>query len=134
MRFLADTSVIVDEQRRGHPPRVFLDEIAARGDLWTCDVVELELVRGARNPRHMTSLRQSLGLLPRAPIDEGAWQRAFEVYEGLARMKGGRHRGVPQTDLLVAAAAEAHELSLLHDDDHFDLIAEVTGQEMVRLP
>jgi predicted nucleic acid-binding protein len=36
--------------------------------------------------------------------------------------------------LLVAAAAEAHDLAVLHDDAHFDLIAEVTGQEMLRLP
>jgi len=69
-----------------------------------------------------------------APIDEQVWRRAEEVYDGLARLKGGRHRGVQPTDALVAAAAEAHDLAVLHDDGHFDLIAEVTGQEMVRLP
>jgi predicted nucleic acid-binding protein len=57
-----------------------------------------------------------------------------DVYAGLARLRGGRHRGVEPADVLVAAAAEAQDLVVLHDDAHFDLIAEVTGQEMLRLP
>jgi predicted nucleic acid-binding protein len=52
----------------------------------------------------------------------------------LGRLKGGRHHGVQPTDVLVAAAAEAQDLVVLHDDAHFDLIAEVTGQDMLRLP
>jgi predicted nucleic acid-binding protein len=36
-------------------------------------------------------------------------------------------------DLLIAAVAQDHDLPVLHDDAHFDLIAEVTGQEMIRL-
>jgi predicted nucleic acid-binding protein len=134
MRFLADTTAIVAGQRRDDATAMNVREMAERGHLWICDVVELELVRGARNPRHMTGLREGLAGLRRAPIDDRTWRRAFEVYEGLARLTGGRHRGVPQTDLLIAAAAEAQELSVLHDDDHFDLIEQVTDQPMVRLP
>jgi predicted nucleic acid-binding protein len=134
VKYLADTTAMVAGQRRGAVAAIGLNEIAARGRLWSCDVVRLELIRGARNPRHMASLRNALALLPAVPIEERAWQRAFEVYNGLAHLRGGRHRGVPPTDLLVAATAEAHGLAVLHDDAHFDLIAEVTGQEMVRLP
>jgi predicted nucleic acid-binding protein len=92
------------------------------------------MLRGASNPRHMAALRAELDGLPTAPIDTPAWQRAEKVYEDLARLKGGRHRGVQLADVLIAAAAELRELPLIHVDAHFDLIAEVTAQPMVRLP
>jgi predicted nucleic acid-binding protein len=130
---LVDTSAMIAAQRRRGSTLSALAPFFD-GDVWTCEVVRLELLRGAHNPRHMALLRAQLGELRTAPIDDEVWSRAMEVYEGLVRLKGGRHRGVEPTDVLVAAAAEAQELVVLHDDAHFDLIAEVTGQEMVRLP
>jgi predicted nucleic acid-binding protein len=133
MTILADTSAMLVARRRGAPAFAMLDEFA-EGDLWICDVVRLELLRGAPNPRAMRVLRAELDELLNAPIDEDVWHRATEVYEGLARLQGGRHRGVEPSDVLIAAAAEAQELAVLHDDKHFDLIAEVTGQDVVRIP
>jgi predicted nucleic acid-binding protein len=130
---LADTSAMIAAQRRRTPALALLTPFFEGDDLWTCAVVRLELLRGAHNPRHMKVLNAQLEELRNAPIDEEVWQRAEEVYAGLARLKGGRHRGVEPTDVLVAAAAEAQELTVLHDDAHFDLIAEVTGQEVLRL-
>jgi predicted nucleic acid-binding protein len=133
MTVLADTSAMIAAQRRGTPAFAVLEGLA-EGYLWTCDVVRLELLRGAPNPRSMRALRAQLDEMLNARIDEDVWQRAEEVYEGLARLEGGRHRGVQPADVLVAAAAEAHDLAVLHDDAHFDLIGEVTGQEVLRLP
>jgi predicted nucleic acid-binding protein len=131
---LADTSAMFAARRGRTPPLVTLAPFLADGDLWTCDVVRLELLRGASSARAMKMLNAQLRELETAPIDDGVWNRAMEVYEGLARLHGGRHRGVPPADVLVAAAAEARELVVLHEDAHFDLIAEVTGQQMLRLP
>jgi predicted nucleic acid-binding protein len=133
MTVLADTSAWITVQRRGTPTFALVEELV-EGDLWTCTIVRLELLRGAPNPRAMRAVRAQLDEVPSAPIDDEVWQRAEEVYAGLARLKGGRHRAVGPADVLVAAAAEAHELLVLHDDAHFDLIAEVTGQEVLRLP
>jgi predicted nucleic acid-binding protein len=133
MTVLADTSAWITVQRLGGATFEFFDELV-ESDVWTCEIVRLELLRGAPNPRAMKAMRARLDEVLNAPIDENVWQRAEEVYEGLAHFKGGRHRGVQPADVLVAAAAEANELTLLHDDTHFDLIAEVTGQEMLRLP
>lgn len=133
MTVLADTSAMIAAQRRRTPALAVLTPFFEGDDLWTCAVVRLELLRGANNPRHMKVLNAQLEELRNAPIDEEVWRRAEEVYAGLARLKGGRHRGVEPTDVLVAAAAEAQELTVLHDDAHFDLIAEVTGQEVLRL-
>lgn len=52
-------------------------------------------------------------------------RRALHVQRLLAQ-RSQRGRKIP--DLLVAAAAEEHNLTVLHYDGDFDLIAELTGQ------
>jgi predicted nucleic acid-binding protein len=133
VRVLADTTALI-AARRGRPAPSALFRELAEDELWICDVVRLEVLRGARSVREMATLRAELDEVASAPIDEHVWKRTEEVYAGLARLQGGRHCGVQPTDVLVAAAAEAQDLVVLHDDAQFDLIAEVTGQEMLRLP
>jgi predicted nucleic acid-binding protein len=58
-------------------------------------------------------------------------RRALEVQGILARQ--GRHRAPSVPDLLVAATAELSDLTVLHVDKDFELIAEVTGQAVERL-
>lgn len=52
-------------------------------------------------------------------------RRALQVQRLLAQ-RSQRGRKIP--DLLVAAAAEERDLTILHYDADFDLIASVTGQ------
>lgn len=59
-------------------------------------------------------------------MDQRVLSRAPEVQDELAAQS--RHRGAKIADLLVAAAAEAAGLMVLHDDHDFDVIAGVTGQ------
>lgn len=60
--------------------------------------------------------------------------RALEVQGVLAVT--GRHRAVSIPDLFIAATAELANLTVLHVDKDFDLIAKITGQpvERLRLP
>ena len=55
-------------------------------------------------------------------------ERSLTVAERLAET--GQHRGAKPTDLVIAAAAEAQDLTVLHYDDDFDRIANVTGQDV----
>ena len=66
------------------------------------------------------------GALPLAPIDASVMDRAVQVAGRLART--GRHRGAKPVDLVIAAAAEAAGLSVLHYDSDYDRIAAVTNQ------
>ena len=54
------------------------------------------------------------------------WDRAVEVMVLLAEK--GKHRSVGIPDLLIAAVAERHDLTLVHYDSDFDHVLEVTGQ------
>jgi predicted nucleic acid-binding protein len=131
---LGDTTAWI-ALRRGRPAAVAnVRRLLRRGTLAVCDPVALELLRGARNPRELKALRAGLALLPACGVVPSAWTRAQDMLEGPALHRGGRHRGVPPMDLLIAAVAQEHGLPVLHDDAHFDLIAEVTGQPMIRLP
>lgn len=123
---LADTSALA---------RLHHDDVAARvqpmflgGRVATCAMVDLEVLVTARDPGEHAEMWFERQLLPRAPIDEACTDRAIAVQGELTAL--GRHRGVPTSDLLIAAAAERAGLTVLHYDHDFDLIAEVTGQPM----
>jgi predicted nucleic acid-binding protein len=57
--------------------------------------------------------------------------RAAEVLALLADR--GQHRAPSLPDLIIAAAGELAELTVLHLDKDFDVIAKVTGQPVERL-
>lgn len=57
--------------------------------------------------------------------------RAVEIQAALAQR--GQHRAPSIPDLLIAATAELAELTVLHLDKDFDLIADLTGQPVERL-
>jgi predicted nucleic acid-binding protein len=122
--YLADTSALV---------RLHHDDVASRveplflgGRVATCGIVDLELLATARTGPVHREIWGERQLLPRARIDEACLVRAIEVQAGLA--DHGQHQQVPIGALIIAAAAEREGLTILHYDDHFELIAAVTGQ------
>jgi predicted nucleic acid-binding protein len=88
--------------------------------------VVLELLRSARNTVSFRAQSEMLDVLDRCPDGVHQFTRAREV-QGLLADRG-RHRGIPPADLLIAAAAEASSVPLLHYDHDYDLISEVSDQ------
>ena len=91
-------------------------------------MVRLELLHSARGPTEFAEIREELEALPDCPIEKHQWNRALWVYEQLSVQGGGYQRSVKHPDLLIAAAAEAAGVSLLHYDEDYDRIAAITGQ------
>jgi predicted nucleic acid-binding protein len=108
--------------------RAAFDQRLVAGLIATCDIVRLELLASARNPKEFDALDEDLDALDQCPITEDAWRRARWVYRQLAQQGGAHQRSVKHADLLVAAAAEAAGVGLLHYDEDFDRIAAITGQ------
>ncbi len=97
------------------------------GAIATCHPVILELLYSARGHDEFLRLRGELGVLVTCPIGPAQWDRAVAVYDLLAA-QGPRHqRQVGHADLLIAAAAEAAGVPVLHYDEDFDRIAGVSG-------
>ncbi len=125
---LADTSAWIWTRVVAGELREEFDEAVVEGAVATCDLVRLELLYSARNASEFRALRSDLGVLPDCPIAKEQWERALEVYGELAHRGGLHHRAVKHADLLIASAAEAAGVAVLHYDEDFDRIAAITGQ------
>jgi predicted nucleic acid-binding protein len=126
---LADTSAWVWSRRRAYPElRHAFDAALVDGELATCDMVRLELLYSARDPVEFAEMRDELAVLPDCPIGKQHWERALSVYEQLSARGGLHQRSVKHPDLLIAVAAEAAGVAVLHYDEDYDRIAEITGQ------
>lgn len=125
---LADTSAWAWTRVTGGEPRQRFDEALIDGNVATCDMVRLELLHSTQTAAEFQALRQDLQALPDCPIGKEQWVRALEVYEQLAHQGGLHHRAVKHPDLLIAAAAEAAGVAIIHYDEDYDRIAALTGQ------
>lgn len=84
------------------------------------------MLYSARNQTDSIALRRERRALVQVPILPIDFERALDVMTLLARL--GQHRSARIPDLLLAATAERAGLCLLHYDQDFDRITEVTGQ------
>jgi predicted nucleic acid-binding protein len=101
----------------------------AMGEVGITDLIALELLQTARGATDFKLLALRLDALPRAPVGEAQWRRAYEIIRALA----AKGNSVSPTSLIIAAAAEAKGWTLVYSDADFDLIAEVTAQDVKRL-
>jgi predicted nucleic acid-binding protein len=124
---LADTSAWSNRTRDPDVQAAFRRSVA-RGEIATCDMVKLELLVSAHDAAELGAIRDELDELRLCGIGARVWRRAMDVLHALAEHGPLHHRQVGIPDLLIAAAAEDAELSVLHYDRHFELIAEITGQ------
>lgn len=120
---LIDTSVLT----RLHAPAVreVVEPKAERREIARAGVSDLELGYSARSGAEWDRLMDAVRIFALIETDRDHLRRARQVQ----RLLAARHqRGRKVPNLLVAAAAEAHDLTVLHYDADFDRIAAVTGQ------
>lgn len=101
-----------------------------RDQLGLCDQARLEILFSARSADDYDELAEELAALRCIATNASTFERALKVQRKLARVGGLHHRSVKIADLVIAAAAEAAEATVLHYDADFDRIAEVTGQSV----
>ena len=89
-----------------------------------CDLVVLELTRLAPNEERARGVAERLDAFESVPMPSKLWSRVREAQLLLA--PEGGHRRVPPADLLLAAAAEAAGVPLVHHDRDYERIAAVT--------
>jgi len=123
--FLIDTSVWIEALRPGGivAIRERLNEILAERKGATTPLVLLELLSGARDEKDYEELSEELSALCQFPVNDTVWMKSCRLAFEL------RRKGVtaPSTDVLIATVAQENQLTLLHADRHFDLIAGKTN-------
>jgi predicted nucleic acid-binding protein len=130
---LADSSAWIWSRRKAYPElKQWFDERLEAGEIATCDQVRLELLWGAHSGEYAQRSRE-LDALDTCLITPREWRRAIEVQGELASLGPDLLKALKPADLLVAAAAEVAGIELLHYDDDFELVEQITAQPMRRL-
>jgi len=129
--WLIDKSALV---RLGHSPDA--PEWASRIDrglVRISTVTRLEIGFSARSVEDLRAghERAPLSRMPVEYLTLAIEDRAVEIQVALAER--GQHRAASIPDLLIAATAELAQLTVLHLDKDFELIADVTGQPVERI-
>jgi len=104
-----------------------------RGLVRICTVTLLEVGYSARSASDHRSLLDGppIASMPIEYLTPKIEDRALELQRVLSER--GHHRAPSVPDLLIAATAELAELTVVHLDKDFELIAAITGQRVERL-
>ncbi len=104
-----------------------------RGLIRIGNLTRLEVGYSARSGPDLRQVLHSppVSTMPVEYLTPAIEDRAIEVITLLADR--GQHRAPSIADLLVAATAELNNLTVLHLDKDFELIAGVTGQAVERI-
>ena len=94
------------------------------GGLATTDVVVMEVLAGARDGAHLTTLRRLLQRCELLPVTAGDYEAASTIWRTCRR--GGETPRSP-LDCLVAAVAMRAGVAVLHRDRDYDAIARHVG-------
>lgn len=123
-RFLVDTSVFARLKQPTVAAR--FASLSVEGRLAVCAPVAYEIGHSARSRKAYDQAASFLLAFPLVPVTQADHDRALEVQATLG--KRGKHRALSLVDGLVAAVAEARDLTVLHYDADFEIVAGVTGQ------
>ncbi|WP_327416104.1 PIN domain nuclease [Streptomyces sp. NBC_01233] len=123
-RYLIDKSALA---RWSNPPvKDALQPLHERYLLAVCQPTEYEMVHSARTTAEALRISTWLHAFDYLTCDDDTFTRALETQRHA--LNAGFHRALSLPDLLIAATAELHRLTVLHYDGDFDMIASITGQ------
>ncbi|MFE4976311.1 PIN domain nuclease [Kitasatospora sp. NPDC056651] len=113
--------------RWGKPAvRMVLDDLSQRALLAVSAVVEMEVLHSARNAAEADRLGRLLRGFDYLPCTDEVWDRAKDIQR--RALFRGNHRALSMADMLIAATAERHGVTVLHYDGDYDMIAAITEQ------
>jgi predicted nucleic acid-binding protein len=122
---LADTSVWA---RIGKPAMAWFAAAVEEGLIAVCDQVAMEVLFSTRDARDFVATEDALLACPWLSVEPSDWDEARRVFRALAERGPLHHRQVKIPDLLIAAVAARHDMTLVHYDADYEVIASVTGQ------
>lgn len=121
---LVDTSAWVEFLRNtGSPVARRVDKLLP-ADLATTDPVRMEVLAGARDEKHLDSLRRLLARCVNLQTEPGDFDVAASVWRA-CRLAGDTPRSL--VDCLVAVVALRHDVAICHADRDFGIIARHTA-------
>ena len=128
---LVDSSAWIEFLRdTGSLACVRVDELLMlTGEIATCDPVRMEILAGARNESHLSTLRQALAQATIIPTQPSDYDAAAALYRR-CRQRGLTIRKL--LDCLIAAVAIRAAIPVLHNDSDFAALARHTELQIDR--
>lgn len=124
VRYLVDTSAIV--MLTNAEVAAVLTPLLEAGEVATCGVIDLALYARVRDPAKLAQIRiHRLAAMHWLATADEDLRRALEIQIHLAEQG---HHPAAWPEMVVAAVAERHGMSVLHCNGVFDEIAAMTGQ------
>lgn len=124
---LVDSSVFIHLLRHDIDPVVALQQEYRSIDLVTCGMVQMEVLRGVKNPKVRERLEDLMSILQFVPSDNALWDAATELAWSMDRAG----QVIPATDILIAVSAQRVGASMLTLDHHFAMIPRL---DMAKVP
>lgn len=128
-RYLVDKSALA----RWDEPTVaaVLDPALTAGLLWTCPPVELEVLYSAQSAaEYSAAAHDRTASYHHVPLAADIGVVALELQAALAA--AGKLRAVGPIDLLIAATAVHHDLTVLHYDGDYELLGQIDDRVVQR--
>ena len=120
---LIDTSAWVEFLRdTGSPICNRVDELLD-SDIAICSAVQMEVLAGARDERHLSDLRRLLARAAVFPTEATHYEDAAALFRQ-CRRQGETVRKL--IDCLIGAVAISAQIPILHNDTDFDVLARHT--------
>jgi len=128
---LIDTSlwVAMYRDRTGQAEQTILEAVG-EGPVVFTRFFQVEILQGARDKHDWLKLSKQLDRQVYLPIEDDLWMEAARIYYDLRR-KGLTVRST--MDCLIAQTALDHDLTLLHNDKDFEVIAQVRDLQHRRI-
>ena len=130
-RVIVDTSAWIESF---HPTgdiklKETVKQLITEGKILLPGIIRVEILRGTKSQREYERLDELLNGLTYLPVGENFWGRlarfSFDLFrKGIA---------VPLVDTYIALLAIENNASLLHRDQHFDVIAQKTDLEILKV-
>ncbi|MHC5907079.1 PIN domain-containing protein [Streptomyces sp. S6] len=121
MMYLLDTSGLVRLLRDAKLQATWHDAIDA-GAIASCYAQRTEFLYSSRNRREYDEIAEMFSdLYPDVPVPKNAGRWISAVQHRMAQ--AGEHRSASAVDLIIAATAAHHGLTVLHDDADYRAVA-----------
>jgi hypothetical protein len=121
-KVIIDTSAWI-ESFRPQSEKAFINlvkDLILKGRILVPGIIKTELLRGTKNKKEYNQLNDLLKGLEYLPVSDDFWGK-LSLFSFRLFRKGVT---VPLTDTYIALLGIENNASILHRDNHFDLIAE----------
>jgi predicted nucleic acid-binding protein len=104
-------------------------QLITEGSILLPGIIKTEILRGAKSKKEYESLDELLDGLTYLPVEENFWGRLARFSFALLR----QGIVVPLADTYIALLTIENDALLLHCDQHFDLIAQKTQLQTLKM-